>query len=113
MKLPKSFVESFAQARSEALIAWQSAPRELRFGAFKPALTHLIALTKEKSELPRYHLDTLRCLTSEYEVGMTVEDYDPLFAGLARERLVLCSAATTKPKRGRKSPCSPRVAVPG
>ena len=108
VKLPKSFVESFAQARSEALIAWQSAREASDFGAFKPALTHLIALTKEKIELLGITSTPYDVLLDEYEVGMTVEDYDPLFAGFGSV-LVPLLHAITKRRRGRKSPCSPRI----
>jgi len=87
VRLPKAFVESFAQARSEALLAWQSAREASDFQAFKPALEHLISMTKEKIELLGVNTTPYDVLLDEYEMGMTVEDYDPLFAGL-RSRLV-------------------------
>ena len=106
VKLPKSFVESFAQARSEALIAWQSAREASDFEAFKPALTHLIALTKEKIELLGITSTPYDVLLDEYEVGMTVEDYDPLFAGL-RERLVPLLHAITEAQAKSEEPVLP------
>ena len=99
VRLPKSFVETFAQARSEALVAWQSARSNSDFEAFKPSLRRLIELTREKIDLLGIQSTPYDVLLDEYEVGMTVEDYDPLFAGL-RERLVPLLEAITSPKYG-------------
>ena len=108
--LPKAFVESFAQARSEALVAWQSAREASDFEAFKPALAHLIALTKQKIELLGVSSTPYDVLLDEYEVGMTVEDYDPLFAGL-RERLVPLLQAITQAQETSDEPVLPTDVV--
>ena len=85
--LPQSFVESFAEARSTALVAWQSARSAANFEQFQPALDSLIEMTKQKIEYLGVNSTPYDVLLDEYEVGMTVADYDPLFAGL-KERLV-------------------------
>ena len=85
--LPQSFVESFAQARSSALVAWQKARSASDFGQFQPALESLIEMTKQKIEHLGVETTPYDVLLDEYEVGMTVADYDPLFAGL-KQRLV-------------------------
>ena len=108
--LPTAFVESFAQARSEALVAWQSAREASDFEAFKPALAHLIALTKQKIELLGVSSTPYDVLLDEYEVGMTVEDYDPLFAGL-RERLVPLLQAITQAQETSDEPVLPTDVV--
>ena len=108
--LPKAFVESFAQARSEALVAWQSAREASDFEAFKPALTNLIDLTKQKIELLGVSSTPYDVLLDEYEVGMTVEDYDPLFAGL-RERLVPLLQAITQAQETSDEPVLPTDVV--
>lgn len=108
--LPKAFVESFAQARSEALVAWQSAREASDFSAFKPALSHLIDLTKQKIELLGVTTTPYDVLLDEYEVGMTVEDYDPLFAGL-RERLVPLLQAITGAQKSAEEPSIPADVV--
>ena len=108
--LPKAFVESFAQARSEALVAWQSAREASDFEAFKPALAHLIALTKQKIELLGVSSTPYDVLLDEYEVGMTVEDYDPLFAGL-RDRLVPLLQAITQAQETSDEPVLPTDVV--
>ncbi|MCH1537734.1 MAG: hypothetical protein L7S48_04940, partial [Candidatus Poseidonia sp.] len=79
--LPQSFVESFAQARSEALVSWQQAREQSDFQAFKPALEHLIRLTRQKIDYLGVETTPYDVLLDEYEVGMKVADYDPLFAG--------------------------------
>ena len=95
VRLPKEFVESFAQARSTALVAWQKARQQSDFALFKPALEQLIALTREKIDLLGVTTTPYDVLLDEYEVGMTVADYDPLFDGL-RGRLVPLLKAITE-----------------
>ena len=85
--LPESFVQEFAKARSEALLTWQKARQESDFSLFQSSLENLVEMTRKKIEyLPKKDTpyDTL---LDEYEVGMTVADYDELFEGL-RVRLV-------------------------
>ena len=93
-RLPQSFVETFAKARSEALVAWQDARSASDFEAFKPSLERLIALTREKIDLLGVTSTPYDVLLDEYEVGMTVEDYDPLFAGLKARLVPLLQAIT-------------------
>ncbi len=110
VRLPKSFVETFAQARSEALVAWQSARSASDYEAFKPTLRRLIELTREKIELLGIVSTPYDVLLDEYEVGMTVEDYDPLFAGL-RERLVPLLEAITQAQTTVEEPSMPEGLV--
>jgi len=85
--LPQSFVEELAQVRSSALVAWQNARSASDFGQFQPALEALIDMTKQKISHLGVKTTPYDVLLDEYEVGMKVSDYDPLFAGL-KERLV-------------------------
>ena len=87
VKLPTEFVSQFTKARSEALIAWQKARSESDYSHFAPHLQNLIDLTRQKIEYLGCENTPYDVLLDEYEVGMTVEDYDPLFAGL-KSRLV-------------------------
>lgn len=108
IRLPKTFVETFAQARSEALVAWQQARTDSDFEAFKPSLEHLLALTREKINLLGVKTTPYDVLLDEYEVGMTVEDYDPLFAGL-KQRLVPLLQAITKSQSTSPDPVLPET----
>jgi carboxypeptidase Taq len=106
VRLPKRFVETFAQARSEALVAWQDARKASDFEAFKPALTRLIELTHEKIAYLGVSSTPYDVLLDEYEVGMTVSDYDPLFEGL-RARLVPLLQAITSAQESMDEPTLP------
>ena len=108
IRLPKTFVETFAQARSEALVAWQQARADSDFEAFKPSLEHLLALTREKIDFLGVKTTPYDVLLDEYEVGMTVEDYDPLFAGL-KQRLVPLLQAITKAQSTSPDPVLPET----
>jgi carboxypeptidase Taq len=87
VKLPNQFVSEFTKARSEALIAWQKARSDADFSQFESHLENMVALTQKKVEYLGTDNTPYDVLLDEYEVGMTVADYDPLFAGL-KQRLV-------------------------
>ena len=86
-KLPSDFVANYALARSQALVAWQEARAASDFTMFQPHLEKLVEMTNQKIDY--YGIETTRydVLLDEYEFGMKVSDYDPLFAGL-KSRLV-------------------------
>ena len=87
IKLPEQFVADYARSKSEAMMAWQDARAASDFSAFEPHLERLISMTKEKIGYLQVDGTPYDALLDEFEVGMKVEDYDPLFAGL-RQRLV-------------------------
>ena len=87
VKLPTEFVSEFTKARSEALIAWQKARKESDFSIFAEHLEKMIELSRKRIEYLGCEHTPYDVLLDEYEVGMTVEDYAPLFSGL-KERLV-------------------------
>ena len=53
-KLSAEFVSEFAQARSEALVAWQKARKDADFSAFLPHLQTLVDLTRKKIDAYGY-----------------------------------------------------------
>ena len=87
VKLPEQFVADYARSKSEAMMAWQKARADSEFSAFEPHLEKLISMTKEKIAYLEVEGTPYDALLDEFEVGMTVADYDPLFEGL-RQRLV-------------------------
>ena len=104
--LPSDFVAEFAKARSEALLSWQKARADSDFGAFQPQLQNLVEMTKRKIAYFGGDENPYDVLLDEYEVGMTVSDYDPLFSGL-RSRLVPLLQKITAAQEIRKDPSLP------
>ena len=86
-KLPSDFVAQFAKTKSEALLSWQQARAESDFSMFQEKLQDLVDMTKKKIEYYGVETTPYDVLLDEFEVGMTVDDYDPLFDGL-KKRLV-------------------------
>ena len=105
-KLSAEFVSTFAQARSEALVAWQNARKDADFTAFLPHLQRLVELTRKKIDAYGYDKTPYDALLDEYESGMTVDDYDPLFEGL-RERLVPLLKNILEAKKSNPDPTLP------
>ena len=87
IKLPSEFVARFTKARSEALVTWEQARAESDFSLFSSHLETLIALTRQKIDYLGVQNTPYDVLLDDYEMDMTVDDYDPLFVGL-KSRLV-------------------------
>lgn len=87
IKLPEEFVARFTKARSVALVKWEHARAESDFSLFSPHLETLISLTRQKINYLGVQTTPYDVLLDDYEMGMTVDDYDPLFLGL-KSRLV-------------------------
>tara|TARA_Y100001978_G_scaffold37235_2_gene33220 strand:+ start:1965 stop:3461 length:1497 start_codon:yes stop_codon:yes gene_type:complete len=106
VKLPTEFVAEFALARSQALVAWQEARAASDFSKFKPFLGKLISMTNQKIDY--YGVETTRydVLLDEYEFGMKVSDYDPLFAGL-KSKLVPLLQKIMEAKKSNPDPNLP------
>jgi carboxypeptidase Taq len=106
IQLPAEFVAAFAKAKSEALLSWQKARAESDFLSFLPQLESLIDMTKKKIAYYGGEKNPYDVLLDEYEVGMKVTDYDPLFAGL-RARLVPLLQNITEAQITRPDPTLP------
>ena len=86
-KLPVALVEEMASAVSEARQVWEEARAVGDFAMFAPFLQKIIDLTKAKMRHLGGDSGNYNVLLDEYEIGMTMADYDPLFKGL-KGRLV-------------------------
>ncbi len=106
VKLPSDFVAKYALARSQALVAWQEARAASDFAMFQPHLEKLVEMTNQKIDY--YGIETTRydVLLDEYEFGMKVSDYDPLFAGL-KSRLVPLLQSIMEAKKINPDPTLP------
>ena len=85
--LPAELVEKMAKLSSESRIIWAQAREESDYSKFAPMLEKIIEITKEKMHYLGGENASYDVLLDEYEMGMKMSDYDPLFAGL-RARLI-------------------------
>jgi carboxypeptidase Taq len=109
-KLPSDFVAQFAKTKSEALLSWQEARAKSDFSMFQDKLQKLIDMTKKKIEYYGIETTPYDVLLDEFEVGMTVNDYDPLFDGL-KKRLVPLLQKIIKAKESNPDPQLPKEMV--
>ena len=61
VKLPASFVKSFAKETSRAINIWAKAKEENQFRTFAPHLEKIITLSRKKADLSRIQRAPLRC----------------------------------------------------
>ena len=112
VKLPSDFVSQFTRARSDALIAWEQARAKSDFSLFSSHLKTLISLTRQKIEYLGVQDTPYDVLLDDYEMGMTVADYDPLFVGLKSRLVPLLQEITNSevklPKLPKEHSFSPR-----
>jgi carboxypeptidase Taq len=100
--LPVEFVSRYAQLRSNSLRAWQEARAKSDFSLFLPHLKELVEMTKEKIAFYPPTDTPYDALLDEFEFGMKVSDYDPLFSGL-KGRIVPLLQAIIEAKKHRDS----------
>ncbi|MBT3772432.1 MAG: carboxypeptidase M32 [Euryarchaeota archaeon] len=105
-KLPADLVTELTRTQSEAMQIWQQARAESDFSLFAPVLGKIIGLTKQKMKYLGGENATYDILLDEYEIGMTMADYDPLFAGL-RQRLVPLLEKIVNASKDNPSPSLP------
>jgi len=85
--LPAELIEEMARLSSESRIIWAQAREESDFSIFAPMLEKIISITKQKMRYLGGEDASYDVLLDEYEIGMKMSDYDPLFAGL-KKRLI-------------------------
>ena len=105
-KLPASLVKELTTAVSEARQVWEKARAECDYALFSPHLQKIIDLTKKKMNYLGGADANYNVLLDEYEIGMTMADYDPLFEGL-RTRLVPLLERISEAKKHSPDPILP------
>ena len=86
-KKPSWFVEELARHNSKSLKSWQKARAEDDFSIFRDDLEKMIDFNRKLADFLGWENNRYDALLDIYETGLTVEQVDPLFAGL-RESLV-------------------------
>ena len=86
-KLPSTHVAEFSRACSLGLNAWRKAREESDFGLFEDALSTIVRLNQEKSELIGFDEHPYDALLDEFEPGMLTSHVDTVFTDL-KSRLV-------------------------
>ncbi len=81
-KLPAEFIEKVTKTRSKGMGVWAEARKNNDFDLFAPLLGELVNLAREKISYLDKGNTPYDTLLDDYEVGLTVDYLDPLFAEL-------------------------------
>ncbi len=85
VKLPESFVVTFARTTTEAQCAWEKAKKENNFPLFAPYLEKIVELNREKAEIYGYEDTPYDALLDLFEPDARSRQLDKLFAELKIE----------------------------
>jgi len=97
-RLPESFVQAFAEERSEAYQVWVTAREKSDFSLFQGRLEKLLALLKQKADLLGYEGSPYNALLEDFERGMTAGQLSDLFADVGpRQARLVDRIVNTKP----------------
>ncbi len=98
LKVPEDLVKALAQARSEALVAWQDAREKSEYERFAPSLEKILNLTRARADAlgatePSARYDVL---LDEYEPNMTCAQLSPVLQSLKDGLVPLVEAIAKK-----------------
>ncbi len=82
VKLPASFVKTFAKTTSTAIHAWAKAKEHNDFRAFEPHLDKIVTLCRKKADILGYKEHPYDALLDLYEPEMRSSHLTPLFGRL-------------------------------
>ena len=88
-RVPEEFVQAFAEEQSRAYEAWVEARNTSDYNLFRPHLERLVEMLRRRADFLGYEGSPYNALLNEYERGMTVEQLDDLFGGLAKQQSTL------------------------
>ncbi|MEB3288077.1 MAG: carboxypeptidase M32 [Vampirovibrionales bacterium] len=81
-KIPTDLMEEFVQLTAEAHHVWIEAREKKQFSIFQPLLCKIVELNRKIADIVGYEGSPYNALLDEYEVGLTTEQLEPLFASL-------------------------------
>ena len=105
LALPQDLVRQFANARSQALGAWEEARAKNSFAGFAPAFERLVALLRERASALASVGEPYDALLDEHEPGMSRSRLDPVLDEVRKTLVPLVRGATPASDgmlRGRK-----------
>ena len=98
-KKPSWFVEELARHNSKSLKSWQKARAEDDFSIFRDDLEKMIDFNRQLADFLGWKNNRYDALLDLYETGLTVEQVDPLFAGLRESLVPLVKSVIEKGKQ--------------
>jgi carboxypeptidase Taq len=114
-RVPESLVRAHGEAQSAGLTAWLANREAGDFAAFAPALTTVVALTREIGEALQIGAEPYDGLLDDYEPGTTTAELEALLGDLGPKlAAIVAGAAPTRPTTpfaGRDWPDAAQLAV--
>lgn len=114
-KVPESLVRAHGEALSAGLTAWLANREAGDFTAFAPALTRVVALTREIGEALEIGAEPYDGLLDDYEPGATTAELEALFDDLGPQLATIVDGAQMTPPaapfQGRAWPDAAQLAV--
>jgi len=97
VKLPNSFVKTFAKTTSKALHVWAEAKKKNSFKEFAPYLEKIVSLSRKKADFLKFKEHPYDALLDLYEPEMTCGILTPLFQRLKHPLSELVKTIQNKP----------------
>jgi carboxypeptidase Taq len=97
-RVPAELIERKAKARALGTQIWVEARAHDDFAAFAPALTEIVAVTREYADAVGWSAHPYDVLVGLYEPGTTLADLDALFGELKRGIAPVLDAALARPR---------------
>ncbi|PNY81458.1 carboxypeptidase M32 [Deinococcus koreensis] len=96
-RVPEALTRELATLKSEAQDAWVGAKAASDFAAFAPALTRMVALSRQLADALGYEEHPYDALLNLYEPGLTNRTLQPLFARLREHHVALLERIQARP----------------
>ena len=82
-KIPPKLLEDILRTATEGTVVWREARRKSDFSMFKPYLEKMVDLKRQEAEKLGYKGHPYNALMDRFEEGITTDDVDRIFSGLA------------------------------
>jgi len=106
ISIPEDLVRSLANAKSQALAAWEEARARDEFEVFALPFSQMLALVRARAQCLGPDGNLYDPLLDEYEPGMTQARLDPLFTELQDRLVPLMRQASAPSSRNPRAPAT-------